>query len=927
MRIPSATYRIQFHHEFPFNAARSIVDYLYELGISDIYASPIFKARSGSMHGYDVLDPNQINPELGTSEQFNDLVHLIQQHHMGWLQDIVPNHMAYDSQNPYLMDIMENGPAAKNIAVFDVEWKIHHNLKGRVLAPLLGSLYGECLGNGELKLTYDRAGLKITYFELELPIRLESYLHFITLNIEQLTHKLGQSHPDLIKLMGVMYLIKNVATETAEEERYNQISFVKSLMWELYTQNDLIKEFFKANLAYFNGGDENNQSYDSLDQLLSNQFYRLSFWKVASEEINYRRFFAVNELISVKVENPNVFEKVHNLIRSLVQDGKITGLRVDHIDGLYNPAQYLARLEEIAPDTYITVEKILELQEDLPTDWTIKGTSGYDFLNYINGIFCKPENEARIQDIYQQFTGLDTAYDVLAEQKKQLIIEHDLAGDVANLVQKLKAIAAQDREGIDFTTLGLAKVLREVLAQFPVYRTYTVGDTVANTDKTYVEKAIAAAAHQLPLLRKELAYLQQLLLRQDKDNLSSEQRAERLYFVMKFQQLTGPLMAKGIEDTLLYIYNRLISLNEVGGNPSHFGISLEAFHRFNRKRRERWPHTQNATATHDTKRGEDFRARINILSELSDEWHKQVTQWQKLNQEHKSYINNRPIPSLNDEYFLYQTLTGALPFDRSEPNFVDRIKQYVIKAVREAKVETTWLNVNKDYEAGYLEFIDKILAEPESNPFLQAFYPFQRRIAAYGIYNSLSQVLVKCAAPGIPDLYQGCELWDLSLVDPDNRRPVDYAKRISILQAIRAKADRLLLLIEELLADRADGRIKLFLTTQMLQARKAFPAVFQNGSYQPLTVRGTLADSIIAFARCYQDTTVVAIAPRFLTSLIEPDTLPLGEIWQDTCIELPAELCGSWKDLITSESLSSECSVLAAQAFQHFPGALLLYQD
>jgi (1->4)-alpha-D-glucan 1-alpha-D-glucosylmutase len=927
MRIPTSTYRLQFHHEFPFEVAQSVMDYLAKLGITDIYASPIFKARADSMHGYDVVDPNQLNPELGTPEQFSNLIDAAQRLNMGWLQDIVPNHMAYDSQNPYLMDILEHGPDAEDYDFFDIEWNhAYESFKGRLLAPLLGNFYNECLENGELQLAYGEIGLSLHYYTLKLPIRLESYARFITHDLGKLTKALGRNHPDFIKLLGVLYLIKSISTEAKGRERYDQVNFVKSLLWELYNQNEVVKMVFDDTINFFNGEKGNPESFNALDELLSEQFYRLSFWKVGAEEINYRRFFTVNELISVKVEELKTFNKTHALIEELVGKGFITGLRVDHIDGLYHPVQYLERLKQKASHTYITVEKILKLQEDLPPEWDIEGTSGYDFLNYVNGIFCQLSNKDLLEKIYFDFTQMRTSYEELVTQKKQLIIEKNLAGDVDNLAQKLKLISAQTREGSDFTTHGLVRALSEVLALFPVYRTYIASEQVSDRDRTYIETAIAQASAANPFLHRELDYIQKLLTRQDEDFLTPEQKAERLHFVMKFQQLTGPLMAKGVEDTALYIYNRLLSLNEVGGNPGHFGIALEAFHTFNQNRQARWPHTQNATATHDTKRGEDVRARLNILSELPEEWGTQVDRWQKINQHKKRYASGQSIPSFNDEYFFYQTLIGAFPFNpRERPEFIERMQQYAIKAVREAKVHTTWLRPNPEYEDGYTAFIKSVLEDSE---FLQAFEPFQQRVSIYGIYNSLSQVLIKVASPGVPDFYQGNELWDLNLVDPDNRRPVDYARRISLLDEVNtsASADPLGL-IAALLKAPEDGRVKLFLTIQLLHARQTYADVFARGSYQPLNVSGKFADRIVAFARCYQNTTAIAIAPRFLTPLIEPSQLPLAnEIWQDTQIELPQGVGSTWKNMITAETGTRNGSLWVGEAFHHFPGTLLIYQ-
>lgn len=924
MRIPTATYRLQFHAGFPFEAAQKLVSYLAELGVSDIYASPIFKARAGSTHGYDVVDPTIINPEVGTPEQFDALVESLQQHQMGWLQDIVPNHMAYDSENPYLMDILENGPDSEYSDFFDIEWNhAYESFKGRVLAPLLGNFYGECLENGEIQLKYDESGLSIHYYSLRLPVRVESYAPFIIHNLGQLAKSLGRKHPDFIKLLGVLYLIKSIPSETKGRERYDQITFVKGLLWELYTQNPEICAFFDSNIVAFNGEAGNPDSFNLLDNLLSDQFYRLSFWKVGAEEINYRRFFTVNELISVKVEELRVFNKTHALIEQWINKGKVTGLRIDHIDGLYDPTQYLERLREKVGDTYITVEKILELNEELPSQWKIQGTSGYEYLNYLNGIFCQTENEQAFHELYTRLTGSQVLFDDLVTEKKHLIIERNLAGDVDNLAQRLKRIAGQTRKGGDFTAYGLKRALTEVLAFFPVYRTYITSQEVSEPDRVFIQEAVEKARTRLPLLPNELNYIEQLLLREDEEYLTEEQKEERLHFVMKFQQMTGPLMAKGLEDTALYIYNPLLSLNEVGGNPGHFGISAEHFHAFNQHKCDRWLHSMNATATHDTKRGEDVRARLNVLSEIPQEWEEQVRAWSKLNQSKKTQVKGRSLPDRNDEYFLYQTLIGSFPFaDFELPEFIERVRNYGIKAIKEAKVHTAWLRPNEAYEESYLKFVDAIFQDQE---FLQAFRPFQQRIAEYGIYNSLSQVLLKNASPGVPDLYQGCELWDLSMVDPDNRRPVDYERRISLLHEIQTSAkNNIQSLLSDLLESKEDGRIKLFLTHRILQVCKEYSKLFQEGKYQPLEVSGRLANHVIAFARVFEGQVEITIAPRFLTSLIQPGELPLGEsVWQDTQIHIPEGISGKWRNVITGQPLEGKDVLTVGEVLKHFPVALL----
>ncbi|MFB2881459.1 malto-oligosyltrehalose synthase [Floridanema aerugineum] len=929
MRIPTSTYRIQFHSGFPFASAQKIVNYLAELGISDLYASPIFKARAGSTHGYDVVDPTHLNPELGTPEEFELLLSDLQSHNMGWLQDIVPNHMAYDSQNKWLMDVLENGADSEFFDFFDIEWNhAYESFKGRILAPLLGTYYGECLENGEIKLNYDETGLSIDYFGLKLPIRIESYTRFLTQNLGQLGRELGRRHPDFVKLLGVVYLIKNLPAEFKGRERYDQLAFVKGLLWELYTQNESVKEFFDNNIQFFNGEPGRPETFNLLDSILSEQFYRLSFWKVGAEEINYRRFFTVNELISVKVEEMKVLGRSHSLIERFVREGKFTGLRIDHIDGLYNPNDYLEKLREKVGDTYITAEKILELVgEDLPHHWPIQGTSGYDYLNYVNGLFCCCDREQEFQDIYSAFTGSNAPYHDLVTEKKHLIIEKNLLGDVDNLAQKLKHISGQTREGSDFTANGLKRVLTEVLALFPVYRTYTSSPDVRPEDITYIKETIEKAKGRVPLLVKELGYLEKLLLRQDESYLNEEQKADRHHFVMKFQQLTGPLMAKGVEDTLFYNYNRLISLNEVGGNPGSFGVTPDEFHEFNLRRSSHWLHSMNATATHDTKRGEDTRARINVLPELASEWEENIWTWSEMNRAKKTVIKDKPVPDTNDEYFLYQTLIGAFPFNESEfPQFVQRVKDYVIKAVREAKVYTAWLRPDSAYEEGYLNFVDRLLSTPESNDFLEKLRPFQQKIAEYGIFNSLSQILLKNTSPGVPDLYQGNELWDLSLVDPDNRRPVEYERRIGYLQEIKQKIKTdIPQLIKDLFATKEDGKIKMFLTYQLLQARKEHLELFQDGDYKPLMVKGKFSDRIIAFARIHQNKVAITLATRLLTKVIQPGELPLGkDIWEDTSIELPEGMPTAWKDAITLQDVKCDNTLYIGEALQHFPAALLI---
>jgi (1->4)-alpha-D-glucan 1-alpha-D-glucosylmutase len=926
MRIPNSTYRIQFTAEFGFEAARQIVSYLAELGISDLYASPIFTAKPGSTHGYDVVDPTQLNPELGDAESFEQLTQEVQQHHMGWLQDIVPNHMAYDSHNQWLMDVLENGPSSNYVNYFDISWNSpFEGNEEPILVPLLGNFYGECLDNGEIQLSYDQTGLSVNYHSLRIPLKLESYATFLTQNLGKLGRTLGRKHPVFVRLLGILYSLKSGPGDLVAQQRLDQTEFVKGLLWDLYSENEEVKNFIDENIRTFNGEPGNPDSFNLLDQLLSEQFFRLAFWKVGAEEMNYRRFFTVNELISVKVEEIKVLNATHALVFKLVDEGKFTGLRVDHIDGLYDPTEYLNRLREKVGDVYITVEKILQLGEDLSQVWEIAGTSGYDYLTYINSVFCQTEHQQQFDRIYINFTGRRTPFTELMAEKKRLILDSSLSGDIDNLTAILKKLSSRYRYGNDFTINGLKRAITEVLTRFPVYRTYTNAAGLLDSDRPHIKAVIHTAKEHAPLLENELNFLEKLLLLEYDSTLSTTEKEQWLYLVMRIQQYTGPLMAKGVEDTAFYVYNRLLSLNEVGGDPEHFGLSLADFHQFNQNRQHRWLHTMNATSTHDTKRGEDVRARINVLSEIPDQWQEQVQTWGQLNATHKTTTKTETFPDPNDEYALYQTLVGAYPFAEAELNsFTDRIKDFMLKAIREAKLYTTWLHNNTAYEEACLKFVEAVL-DP-ANPFLQQFLPFQRRIAHYGILNSLSQTLLKLTTPGVPDFYQGTELWDLSLVDPDNRRPVDFEQRRIWLQQIKRQSDHKPALISELLAHPQDGRIKLFLVTQALQARVKYQLVFADGDYQPLEVSGTYQTHIVAFARRHQNTTLITVVPRFLTSLVEPGDYPLGEaVWKDTYLHLP-EISGELKDLLTERSMPSSSKLPIGQVLQHFPVALLATQ-
>ncbi len=925
MRIPTATYRLQFTADFGFARALEILDYLQALGISDLYASPIFAARPGSTHGYDQVDPNALNPELGTPEEFARLSAEVQGRGMGWLQDIVPNHMAFDKANPYLVDLLENGASSRHYHFFDIIWDHFYDvLQGRVLAPFLGSFYGEALETGQLRLSYDRDGFAISYYDLRFALKIESYRRLLTPTLESLRTRLGEENPDYIQLLGVLYVLETLRTGAGDLDRYNQIRFIKETLWNLYRKNSGIRRTVDGTVALYNGQPGEQESFTPLDHLLNEQNFRLSFWKVATEEINYRRFFSINDLISLQAERAEVFTETHQLIFRLAAEGHFTGLRVDHVDGLCDPARYLERLRAEVGDLYLVVEKIIDPGEPLP-QWPVQGTTGYEFMNRVGGVFCRQASLKAFSRLYAGFTGMDEEYADLVYEKKKLILERHMMGDINNLAFLLKDIASHHRYGSDITMYSLRRSLIEFMAVFPVYRTYFHPAGEREIDRRYIRQAIHWALERNPGLTNEFHYLQKILLLEIDDFLPEEEKRQWLHFLMRLQQFTGPLMAKGFEDTLLYVYNRLISLNEVGGAPERFGFTPEEFHGYCQRRQEEWPHALSATATHDHKRGEDMRARLHVLSEIPQEWGRQLKSWSRLNRGCKGRIGRKKVPAANDEYFLYQTLLGTWPngrFDRK--HYLGRLCDYVVKAVREAKVYTAWIKPDQDYEQTYLDFVTRILAPGKDNAFLTEFLPFQRRIAHFGVLNSLGQTLLKITTPGVPDFYQGTELWDFSLVDPDNRRPVDYRRRRQLLTTLRERAEEdLPALLAELLAQPEDGRIKLFLIWRALEVRRRQPELFRDGDYLPLSVEGKFADHLVAFARRQAGAWAITVVPRLLTGQLETGSFPLGEeVWEDTALLLPEE-SGPWREVFTDARLPPGSRLPIADLLRQFPVALL----
>lgn len=919
MHVPLATYRLQLCPDFGFSAVQGVLDYLADLGISDVYASPVFSARAGSRHGYDVVDPNQLNGELGKESDFLALMGDLRSRGMGWLQDVVPNHMAFSTENSMLMDVLENGRQSPFYRSFDIDWDhSYENLRGRLLAPFLGRFYAEALESGEITLGYDQSGLCIRYFALRLPLKMESYCRILEQAVGTLEERCGGNESEMASYLGVVQLLKTI--ESAREGRRELIRHTKGMLWKYYCGSSAVRESIDEAIACFNGRPGQPETFNELDHLIADQHYRLSYWKVAAEEINYRRFFTVNDLIGLRLEEPQVARATHELVFRCVREGHFQGLRVDHIDGLYDPRAYLDFVRLSCPEVYLVVEKILALDEQLPEGLQVQGTTGYDFMNHLNGIFCDPGGEKTLTRVYTRFSGMGRPYERLFHDTRQLIIGTHLAGNIDNLAQLLKRISGHERHGADITLYGLRRALVEVLSNFPVYRTYVAAGLYASQDRAVVREAIRRSRRDNPRLAYELAFIERFLLLDFQEQMDEDLKQQWLDFVMSFQQLSGAVAAKGVEDTLLYVYNRLVSLNEVGGDPNRFGVAPAAVHRFLQQRAARFPHSMNATETHDTKRSEDVRARLNVLSELAPEWGRRVRLWARLNRRHK----RRGMPDANDEYLLYQTLLGTWP-EKPDETYACRIRDYLVKAVREAKVHTAWIRPDQEYEDACSDFVTRVLDPGAGGAFLDDFLEFQPKVAFYGMLNALAQVIVKCTAPGVPDFYQGSELWDLHLVDPDNRAHVNYDLRHRMLTEIsRVEAD-LPGSLAEVLARWPDGSVKLFLIRRLLQARRCFSDLFRDGSCGALEAAGACAENLFAFERRLGKLRVVVCVPRLVCAMVQPGQMPCGELWQDTRLRLGSAAAGSWCNCITGqECICRGGEVLVGELCARFPGAVLV---
>lgn len=936
-RIPTATYRLQLNGTFTFVDAARIVPYLHALGITDCYASSYLTAVPGSQHGYDVVDPTTLNPDLGTEHDFRIFTDSLAQHGMGQILDVVPNHMGIaKSCNAWWLDVLENGPSAHYASFFDIDWHpVKAELEGKVLLPILGEQYGTVVENQEIILEYQEGRFFIRYCDHRLPVDPKPSAMILALRLDELISRAQSDDPHGQELQSILTALQHLPARNELDparvaERYREKEIIRRRLSRIVDESQTVQTFVQENVAIYNGTKGDSKSFDLLDQLLSYQVYRLAHWRVASDEINYRRFFDINELAAIRMEDPAVFRSFHQLILQLLKKGVVTGLRIDHVDGLYDPSTYLWQLQtwaktELSPRAgeaerplFLVVEKILTREETLPVQWPVYGTTGYDFLNLVNRLFVDGSHEQAFTTLYARFVGNRVSFEDLAYESKQLIMRASMSSEINVLGYQLNHLSEMNRRFRDFTLNSLIHAIREIIACFPVYRTYVTPDEepVTDRDRSYIRLAVARAKRKNPALSGLVFdFVQDILLKQVSYHHERERR-DQLLFVMKFQQITGTVMAKGAEDTAFYLYNRLASLNEVGGDPLQFGISVHTFHERMHQRRAHWPVSICATSTHDTKRSEDVRARISVLSEIPEVWKTRVQGWSQLNKRYKTEVDGTLAPDPNEEYLLYQTLIGAWPFrtldDDEHRNFNDRIQAYMTKALKEAKIHTSWVNPNHAYDQAVRDFIERILARSGPNPYLADFLPFQREIARYGVYNSLSQVLLKIAAPGIPDFYQGTELWDFSLVDPDNRRPVDYGTRTGFLEDFQplwaTQGPDRRQLVQELLATVPDGRIKLYITLVGLHYRRAHAPLFLSGEYVPLKVEGTKKKHVCAFARIYEDRAVVAIVPVLVKGLCQnAESFPFGpSVWEDTWVIVPSWRSAScYQNLFTGEILSS----------------------
>lgn len=925
--VPAATYRLQLRKEFPLTAARELLPYFQDLGVTHCYCSPLVMSAPGSTHGYDVNDYHRIDAELGGRAAFDEFAAEVRRRGMGIVLDFVPNHMGiHGSSNRWWQDVLECGRSSPHADFFDIDWSEPGQTgQARVLVPVLEAQYGVVLESGKLTLAYESGAFWVRYYELRFPVSPGTYATLLEGAAEG--PRLGTAARERLRAIAEAFRslpLNRGADEPIGRRPRNEL---KAQLAEAYDEDETVREAIDTRLAELNGRDDDPRSRDGLDRILSEQNYRLAHWKTGAHEVNYRRFFAIDTLIGLRMENPHVFHETHRLIAGLVRDGLLAGLRIDHIDGLRNPQEYLERLQALArrdgpdssPPFYVVVEKILSAHEELDERWQTHGTTGYEFIRDLTLLFVQPSAERTLDELYRDFTGDRETFDDIVYANKRLVLDEMFANAVMQLSAQLASLVVADRRWRDLTRFELALAVREIMAALNVYRIYRRMDGECRPeDAREIEQACRKAIERNPRQEPQPFHFVRDVLVGNYPGPSAdpEYRREIWRWVLTWQQYTGAIMAKSLEDTAFYVYNRFIALNEVGGDPDIFGGTVEDFHAACSRRREITPHTLLTTSTHDTKFGEDVRARLYVLSEIADEWSDWVQEWRGMNVSHKTEVNGRLAPDANEEYRLYQTLLGCWPTGEFVPDdaFRERIREHVRKATNEAKRNTHWLHPNPAWLAACDRFIDSLLAPATGGEFLASFVPKARRVAHLGVVNSLTQVVLKITTPGVPDFYQGCEGWNLSLVDPDNRHLVEWEPRRRSLELASRAPWR------ELLWHWQTGAIKTRVTAELLRFRRESLAVFQEGDYRPLEVEGRFAGHVAAFSRSAGGETVVVIAPRLTSHLGCP---PLGLVWEDTRVTLgpPGR---SWRDVLTGASWGNEHRDLPlAEVLRELPFAVL----
>jgi (1->4)-alpha-D-glucan 1-alpha-D-glucosylmutase len=891
---PRATYRLQLHAGFGFADATTVIPYLASLGISHVYASPYLKARAGSTHGYDIVDHGALNPEIGTPAEFEAFVAALRAHGMGHILDFVPNHMGVGGcDNGWWLDLLTWGPGSHYADYFDVDWEpLRPQLRGKVMLPFLGRRYGEVLDAGELRLRYADGAYALQYFEHCFPLTPASYAIV-----------LERAEP--ADLRAFARLFGALADIPSRNERRDAAGSLQRLLEETQGANA------RAYAEQLDAGRATDAGKALVERLVEAQHWRPTSWRVAGEEINYRRFFDINGLAALRMEHAETFADTHALVFSLIERGLLDGLRLDHVDGLFDPLGYCdllhSRAELLHQPLYLVVEKILAPHEELRERWHVDGTTGYEFMNAVTGLFVDARNEAAFTRVYQRFTGDRETFEDVARAAKRLILVTALAGERNVLALRLDRIAQRDRRTRDFTLGALTRALFNTIVAFPVYRTYVRGDDVSEEDRRHVSWAIGrAATFDVSGERDVYDFLQRVLLL---DSHDAQTRRRYLEFTMRFQQLTSPVAAKGVEDTAFYRSVRLLALNEVGGDPGRFGTPPAEFHRQNARRAARRPRAMLATATHDAKLGEDVRARLAVLSELPAEWRAALARWSRLNRRHRQPLPASRLPMDPAEYLLYQTIVGAWPVELLEGEldatalaaFAERVAAYLVKASREAKLQTSWAHPNEAFEAALERLVRGVLDPERSRAFLDAVRAFARELAPAALTNTLAQVVLKVTSPGVSDTYQGAELWDLALVDPDNRRPVDFALRA---RALREIDDRLAAgtpradVVADLLRTWPDGRLKLYVLSALL--RRCNEGAWPDDAYLALTASGPRAEHVVAFARG----TTLVVATR-LPHTLAPGAVPLGSVWADTALRLGESGSTGYRDLLTGTTVQA----------------------